>query len=293
MNSFLLLFICLLFPFFSAQAAPSLPKDNQADVKSLCERIGKKLSSVSAQECESVSFDKPRFFSVEGTPLVEKRFVAKQSKATRILFIGGIHGDEYSSVSVTFKWLKRLQTSNNEKYDWLFMPLSNPDGLLQSKSTRVNAHQVDLNRNFIPADHSLNPLLHWKKNAYSRARYYPGEQPLSEPEARAIHALIEEYKPQIIVSVHAPHGILDFDGGSINKPTKLGPLRLKQLGTYPGSLGNYAWFVKDIPVMTIELTHAGVMPTDADINNMWGDLLSWVGRKSNELNPVVYAEQEK
>lgn len=72
-----------------------------------------------------------------------------------------------------------------------------------------------------------------------------------------------------------PHGILDFDG-SIKPPTKLGPLRLKQLGTYPGSLGNYGWFVKQIPVMTIELKHTGIMPRKKDMNRIWGDLIHWI-----------------
>ncbi len=73
----------------------------------------------------------------------------------------------------------------------------------------------------------------------------------------------------------APHGILDYDG-SITPPKRLGPLHLKQLGTYPGSLGNYGWFVKQIPVMTIELKHAGIMPKQKDIDRMWTDLIHWV-----------------
>ena len=285
--------IGLFLSFFVSSLQAASDTASSAQVKNICEQIGKKLSSVSTKECLTIGFAPPRFFSVSGAPLLEKRFHSHHANATRILFIGGIHGDEYSSVSVTFKWLKHMQQKSARAYDWLFMPLTNPDGLLQAKSTRVNGRQVDLNRNFIPAEHALDPVLHWKEKAYSRARYYPGEHPLSEPEAKAIHTLIDEYQPHIIVSVHAPHGILDFDGSSLNKPTKLGPLRLKQLGTYPGSLGNYAWFVKGIPVMTIELTHAGIMPTDKDIGSMWGDLLTWVEKKSTEINPVIYAEQKK
>ena len=246
------------------------------DVINICQQIGNKLGSVSAEECLEAKFAVPRFYSNNHLPLLEKHFPASVAgeHAPRILFLGGIHGDEYSSVSISFKWLKILQDSHNGNFDWHFMPLANPDGLLRKKSTRVNAHNVDLNRNFIPAGTSINPLKHWQTYAKKRARYYPGARPLSEPETQAIHQLINQLRPDVIVSVHAPHGILDYDG-TITPPRQLGPLQLKQLGTYPGSLGNYGWFVKQIPVMTIELKHAGIMPSKHDIDRMWSDLIQW------------------
>lgn len=248
-----------------------------AELDKICSRIGKKLSSVSKKECLGAGFDLPRFYSNRNHPLLEKHFHASPEahNAPRILFLGGIHGDEYSSVSVSFKWLHTLNKHHSGRFDWHFMPLTNPDGLLQKKSTRVNANKVDLNRNFIPSQASVDPIHHWQTYARKRARYYPGKKPLSEPETQAIHQLIEELQPDVIVSVHAPHGILDYDG-SITPPKRLGPLHLKQLGTYPGSLGNYGWFVKQIPVMTIELKHAGIMPKQKDIDRMWTDLIHWV-----------------
>ncbi|WP_293268048.1 M14 family zinc carboxypeptidase [Neptunomonas sp.] len=256
----------------------------------LCGKIGRKLSSVSVKECNALAFDEPRFYSVGGLPILEKHFPATKSHAPKVLFIGGIHGDEYSSVSVTFKWLKTLNKHHSGAYDWHFLPLANPDGLLQSRSSRVNRNKVDLNRNFIPASGFPDPLVHWKKKARERSRYYPGKAPLSEPESQVIHQLIEEYRPDIVVSVHAPHGILDFDGSSLKPPKKLGPLHLRQLGTYPGSLGNYAWFVKRIPVMTIELPHAGIMPSRRDIGRMWTDLVGWVGEKSTIRKEIVLSD---
>lgn len=247
------------------------------EIISICHEIGNKLGSVSSKDCLDAAFDPPRFYSNKHRPLLEKHFHAnpEQENAPRILFLGGIHGDEYSSVSLSFKWLKILEQQHRGVYDWHFMPLTNPDGLLQKKSSRVNANNVDLNRNFIPSEAAINPIKHWQTYAKKRARYYPGSKPLSEPETRAIHKLINELKPDIIVSVHAPHGILDYDG-SITPPQKLGPLHLKQLGTYPGSLGNYGWFVKQTPVMTIELKHAGIMPSKKDIDHMWVDLIHWI-----------------
>ena len=186
--------------------------------------------------------------------------------------------------------LGTLNQYNSGIYDWHFIPLANTDGLLQKRSSRVNKNKVDLNRNFIPAPNFPEPLAHWRERAKQRARYYPGHEPLSEPETRMIHQLIDEYRPDVIISVHAPHGILDFDGNSLKPPRKLGPLYLRQLGTYPGSLGNYAWFVKGIPVMTIELPHAGIMPTPHDVNRMWTDLVRWVDRKAKSQRALVLKE---
>lgn len=254
----------------------------KANAEALCKAIASKLSSVNYQECAGIGFSAPRFFSVQGRPIVEKHYPATESTAPRILFLGGIHGDEYSSVSVTFKWLNTLHQHHSGAYDWLFVPLLNPDGLLQKRSTRVNANLVDLNRNFNAAPGFPEPLAHWQTKAGRRDRYYPGEAPLSEPETQMIYQLIEEYRPTVIISVHAPHGILDFDGDSVQPPGRLGPLYLRQLGTYPGSLGNYAWFVKRIPVMTVELQYAGIMPKDQDISRMWTDLVRWIQRKSEQ-----------
>lgn len=268
--------------------------ENHAEVVQVCKEVGKKLASVSVKECLANSYLPPRFFSVNGRAILETHFPASPENqgAPRILFIGGIHGDEYSSVSVTFKWLNTLRKYHSGAFDWHFLPVVNPDGLLKRKSTRVNANKVDLNRNFEPAANFPEPLEHWQKRAKKRLRYYPGHRPLSEPESQVIHALIDEYKPSVIVSVHAPHGILDFDGG-IQPPKRLGPLHLRQLGTYPGSLGNYGWFVKNIPVVTIELPYAGIMPKKRDIDKMWTDLVRWLRYKSKNSSRIAEASKQE
>lgn len=280
---FLSVFVALLLLGQSAAWA-----QNTDAVNALCKKISNKLASVSYQECAGLSYDQPRYFSANEQPILETHFSANPEikDPIRILFIGGIHGDEYSSVSVTFKWLNKLKKHHSGAFDWHFLPLANPDGLLRKRSTRVNANNVDLNRNFIPAQGGLTPLDHWHTHAGKRARYYPGEKPLSEPESQVIHRLIEEYRPTVIVSVHAPHGILDFDGDQ-QPPERLGPLQLRHLGTYPGSLGNYSWFVKSVPVLTIELPYAGIMPSPKDISHMWVDLVRWVRYKSKPEEQVA------
>jgi hypothetical protein len=72
--------------------------------------------------------------------------------------------------------------------------------------------------------------------------------------------------------------VLDFDGPSV-PPSNLGRLYLDQVGIYPGSLGNYAGIHKRVPVVTIELTSANRTPSDAEISQMWTDLLRWTAER--------------
>ena len=190
--------------------------------------------------------------------------------------IGGIHGDEYSSISIMFKWIKLLKNDAENPYTWHIIPTANPDGLLQKQAQRTNANQVDLNRNFSPAGDYQDNLNYWYNKNASDPRRYPGPEPFSEAESLWLAQYIQQYKPDVIVSVHAPYGIIDFDGVVEAPPEQLGPLHLKLLGTYPGSLGNYAGIQKGIPVITIELPYAGIMPSKSQIKSIWSDLQHWL-----------------
>ena len=81
----------------------------------------------------------------------------------------------------------------------------------------------------------------------------------------------------MIISVHAPYGVLDYDGPR-DPPQRLGFLKLHLLGTYPGSLGNYAGLYLGVPVITLELPRAGLMPTRAQVSQLWTDLQTWLAR---------------
>jgi hypothetical protein len=90
----------------------------------------------------------------------------------------------------------------------------------------------------------------------------------------------------VIVAVHAPHGVVDYDGPR-DGPYKLGLLYLNLLGTYPGSLGNYAGVQRRIPVVTVELPYAGVMPKSGEIADIWRDLVQWLGRNIPVRQPMA------
>jgi len=276
------LFVCMPLPLFAAQAATSASTSATA-VSRACEQIGGRLKSVGAKTCKSMNLQPSGQASVRGTALLYRDFepapgpaeVAAPAPPKRVLMLGGIHGDELTSVSITFRWMQNLEAGRLQPFQWRVIPCANPDGLLARPSTRVNAHGVDLNRNFLTDDWENNALSYWKLKTKSDKRRYPGRKPLSEPETRWLTDQIRQFKPDAIVSIHAPYGVLDYDGPR-EPPEKFGYLRLKLLGTYPGSLGNYAGANLNVPVVTLELRHAGIMPTPEQTQQIWSDMLQWL-----------------
>jgi murein peptide amidase A len=91
------------------------------------------------------------------------------------------------------------------------------------------------------------------------------------------------------VSVHAPYGLLDFDGPP-PAPRRLGSLQLDPVGVYPGSLGNYGGLVKNVPVMTLELKNARAVPP-RELAAMWSDLQRWINEQMT--NPGVQASTQR
>jgi len=261
-------------------------------VYTLCQRVASKLGSVNLPDCTQRQLVHDSGYSEEGTALVYQEFpplkdVPVQAK---VLLIGGIHGDEYSSVSIVYKWLKILERYHSGRFHWRIIPILNPDGMLRKKSQRMNANGVDLNRNF-PTEGWLEKSRHyWVKRTYKNPRRYPGPTALSESESKWLVKQIDEFKPDVIVSVHAPHGILDFDGPR-EPPKRFGRLHLRLLGTYPGSLGHYAGVERDIPIITIELASAGIMPPTKEVSNIWTGLVRWLMRNATPNRSVAGENQ--
>lgn len=282
----------------SDEATPSARPDDgygdaaaRADVAGTCSRIGAKLASVSPAECTGAGLSASAARSVEGSPILVKTYppLAGREPRARVLLIGGIHGDEYSSVTIVFKWMHILDAHHSGLFHWRIAPLMNPDGLLREHSQRMNARGVDLNRNFPTPNWAQESVEYWVRRTGRNPRRYPGPQPLSEPESRWLHREIARFRPEVIVSVHAPHGIVDFDGPPA-APRRLGRLYLKLLGTYPGSLGNYAGVQGGIPVVTIELPSAGIMPPAAEIDRIWTDLVGWLLERFPAREPMHTAD---
>jgi protein MpaA len=254
-------------------------KGSQQAIRELCTRIGNKLGSVSVKTCLDAGLEATGGWSESGTAIGVREYppmLERKQPKGRVLLLGGIHGDEYSAVSVVFKWMKTLDKYHSGLFHWHVVPAANPDGLLQARSQRMNSNGVDLNRNFPTENWTKEAGRYWAWTGQNKRRY-PGKSAASESETQWIIKQIEEFAPDVIVQVHAPYGIVDFDGPDM-PPKNLGRLYLNLLGTFPGSLGNYGGTVNNIPVVTIELPSAGSLPSDGDVSRIWTDLVRWLSR---------------
>ena len=227
-------------------------------------------------QCERVGLEDMLARSNKGRALWGKD-VSVEDAQLHVMVVGGIHGDEMSSVSLVFHWLALAQNPPADTplpITWRFIPSLNPDGLFSVPAKRVNANGVDLNRNFPTPNWARDARKYWEVRTRKDPRRWPGSKPLSEPESQFLYQQMDRFKPNLIVSVHAPYGVLDFDGPAV-PPSRLGRLYLDQVGIFPGSLGNFGGVHKGVPVVTIELPSATRTPTDAEMRQMWLDLLRW------------------
>ncbi len=275
---------------YSAANEPIQGTVYKPELELFCTKLHKTLPRLSFEQCLNSGLKNSGSSSVRGVPLYAHEAMAHQAKQTtltvhttkaplRVLLIGGIHGDELTSPEIVLSWIKRLNETEALSYHWKVLPLLNPDGFFAPKPQRTNAHGVDLNRNFPTTDWATKAKYYWEKQVAKDPRRYPGKAPLSEPESKWLHDQIESFKPQAIVSVHAPLGVLDFDGPA-PAPRKIGRLYLDQVGVYPGSLGNYSGIQKGVPVVTLELPHALNMPSAFEQDRMWRDMLAWLKQRS-------------
>lgn len=285
---------CLLTASALAVPAPAAPR---APVPvDLCQRVSTRIPGVSKATCANSALTSSGVLSHNGIPILERDFspvgqaagvtpVLNQKRPVRVLLLGGIHGDELSASAIVFQWMQRIQTPMAQQFQWKVAPMVNPDGLLADKPKRVNAKGVDLNRNFpTPGWHQDAPR-YWAKATGKDPRRFPGHAPLSEPESRWVSDAIERFHPDVIISVHAPFGVLDFDGPA-TPPRRFGRLVYNRVGVYPGSLGNYSGLYKHVPVITIELPNARAMPPDAEVQRIWQDMLSWIKRNAPQQAAV-------
>lgn len=273
-----------------ALAAPRKPALNSgpghplADVQGSdpCQELVPRLPNVKMPLCRDALLKPTVGRSVQGRTIYA-RDVMSPDPQIKVLVIGAIHGDELSSAALALHWIQRaIETPSNAH--WRFIPALNPDGLLTRPAQRMNAHGVDLNRNFPTPNWERDAKVYWEQRTRKDPRRWPGPKPLSEPESRYFYDEMARFDPDMIVSIHAPYGVLDFDGPG-TPPPKLGRLYLDQVGIYPGSLGNYGGVHKGMPVVTIELPSAFRTPLDAEMRQMWLDLLRYMSERVVPKSP--------
>lgn len=260
------------------QVAPK--KDGRSSEQTrFCQKIDRRLSSITMQDCMASPLDLTGHQSSRGEPIFRSRFesLGGVTPTGRVLLIGGVHGDELSSVSIVFEWMNFLRANHEGEFVWDVVPVMNPDGFFAAKATRTNANGVDLNRNMPTLEWAGSALHYWRERTKSAPRKYPGDSPGSESETRWLVQEIDRFQPDMIVTVHAPYNLIDYDAPSRkNAPRRFGRLKGGLLGTYPGSLGNYAGVKRGIPVVTIELPSANQAMSEVQAHDMWADMLSWL-----------------
>lgn len=168
------------------------------------------------------------------------------------IILGALHGDEQAGFHLITQLadsLYRHPELINGKV--VLAPVVNPDGLFSR--SRTNSNGVDINRNF-PTD-NWTPVYEKKKN-------FPGREPASEIETQAVIGLINQYKPEKIISVHDDLYMVNYDGPAedlANEIAKYNGYPVNQNIVYdtPGSLGTYTGRELKIAVITLELPDIG------------------------------------
>jgi len=167
-----------------------------------------------------------------------------------ILIIGVTHGDEPQGKFLIENYLETIRDNeqkSNPKNRLLLIPCLNPDGF--ELETRQNANEIDINRNF--------PTKNWVREPFA-SEYFGGEEAASEIETKFLMEVIDEYKPDVILTLHAPYKVVNYDG-----PAKEIAEKISEIIDYPaqgdigyptpGSFGTYAGVERNIPTITLEL----------------------------------------
>jgi protein MpaA len=195
-----------------------------------------------------------------------RAFLPERDGPVAGLVTAGQHGEEADTVLLARRLLERIAGSETR---WAVIPVVNPDGLLAG--TRQNAAGVDLNRNF-PAstwaphetfsyppgiDSEIRVLVNWTN------RSSPGTHAGSEPETRALVALVEQLDPPLVIDLHSPLELM-FVRGDVPPDVTEGLARSAGLsaeyefeGHCPGAFDD--WLVeRGTPAVVYEIEHAGL-----------------------------------
>jgi protein MpaA len=181
--------------------------------------------------------------------------VWKPAGDCRLLIFAGIHGEEPETTYALSRALRQLSEPSPH---CAVVLCANPDGTI--RGTRGNARGVDLNRNFPTRDWRAGTVTHRSTiEDPSDILLSTGAQPASEPETRALIALIDDLRPGTVIAIHAPLACIDdanasLLGARLARRTNLPFVRDVGYAT-PGSFGTWGG-ERGLPVITYEFALA-------------------------------------
>lgn len=175
------------------------------------------------------------------------------------MYVGAIHGNESSSNGLMRAWINELEKHPDrlEAKRVVVVPSINPDGI--AAGSRTNSRGVNLNRNF--------PTDNWEKDiddTDGKHKNGGGKKPLSEPEAKALATLTQQYRPRLLLSFHAVGSLVQGDPGS---PSASYAAKYASMVGYSNATGkgdtfdygitggyeDWAWRNNGTPAMVVEL----------------------------------------
>lgn len=179
--------------------------------------------------------------SVQGRPI---RVQTLGHGSRKVLFVGGIHGDEPEGAYTTSQLPAAFTDAGlADTVTLTILEDANPDG--RAAGTRDNANGVDINRTF-PAS-NFDPS--------------NGGSPLSQPESRALFDTINRVQPDLVLVAHSWAGsqFVNFDGPAREIAERFSAssgLPVRETNSFaptPGSLGSYVGRDRGTPLLTIEV----------------------------------------
>lgn len=193
--------------------------------------------------------------SLQGRPL---RVRTVGSGPRKVVFIGGIHGDEAEGAYSTARLPAAFEAAGlGDAVTLTILEDANPDGRVAG--TRGNAAGVDLNRTF-PARN------------FDPSNPAGGGKPLSQPESRAVADLINRVRPELVIVMHSwrDREFINFDGPAGTLAERFSassgiPVTVSnEFPATPGSLGSYFGRDRGIAVLTVELLRGSDPAADWD-----------------------------
>ena len=195
-----------------------------------------------------------------------RAFLPAAERPVAGLLVAAQHGEEAATALLERRLLERVA---GHETGWVIVPVANPDGLING--TRQNAAGVDLNRNFPATTWQSDDSFTYPPGIEQERRVLenrtnlssPGEHAGSEPETRALMALVERLQPPLVLDVHSPLELVLPRGDvppdvveSLSRAANL-PIVDDVGGPCPGAFDDWLLDV-GIPGIVYEVEHAGL-----------------------------------